>query len=147
MLFEGTAWAQAAAGTPAADNPSFVQQLMTGPGPIMALVVAVMYFLVFRPQNKKAQEATQNGGAVKPASELPPAKDKPVHEIRYGRIKAVIWQQHTESGTRHNVQLKRIFKRDDSSQWEQSDSLGRDDCLLGAEILRQAALWIFENSH
>jgi hypothetical protein len=45
MLFEGTAWAQAAAGTPA-DNPSFVQQLMTGPGPIMALVVAVMYFLV-----------------------------------------------------------------------------------------------------
>src|SRR5271155_2537447 len=54
MLFEGTAWAQAAAANPA-DAPSFVQQLMTGPGPIMALVVAVMYFLVFRPQNKKAQ--------------------------------------------------------------------------------------------
>jgi preprotein translocase subunit YajC len=55
MLFEGTAWAQAAAASPA-DAPSFVQQLMTGPGPIMALVVAVMYFLVFRPQNQKAQE-------------------------------------------------------------------------------------------
>ena len=37
-------------------NPSFVQQLMTGPGPIMAMVVAVLYFLVFRPQTKKAQE-------------------------------------------------------------------------------------------
>src|SRR5258708_12027956 len=55
MLLEGTAWAQVDAGAPT-DNPSFVQQLMTGPGPIMALVVAVMYFLVFRPQNKKAQE-------------------------------------------------------------------------------------------
>ena len=54
MLFEGTAWAQAAA--PAAGSPSIVEQLMTGPGPIMALVIAVMYFLVFRPQNKKAQE-------------------------------------------------------------------------------------------
>ena len=31
MLFEGTAWAQAAAATPAG-GPSFVEQLMTGPG-------------------------------------------------------------------------------------------------------------------
>src|SRR5260370_27655783 len=69
MLFEGTAWAQAAAGTPA-DNPSFVQQLMTGPGPIMALVVAVMYFLVFRPQNKKAQEQAKMLSALKRNDEV-----------------------------------------------------------------------------
>src|SRR6202158_5248667 len=70
MLFEGTAWAQAAAGTPAADNPSFVQQLMTGPGPIMALVVAVMYFLVFRPQNKKAQEQAKMLSSLKRNDEV-----------------------------------------------------------------------------
>src|SRR5579863_1534583 len=70
MLFEGTAWAQAAAGTPAADNPSFVQQLMTGPGPIMAMVVAVMYFLVFRPQNKKAQETAKMLSALKRNDEV-----------------------------------------------------------------------------
>src|SRR5260370_7302650 len=69
MLFEGTAWAQAAAGTPA-DNPSFVQQLMTGPGPIMALVVAVMYFLVFRPQNKKAQEQAKLLSSLKRNDEV-----------------------------------------------------------------------------
>src|SRR6202167_6399516 len=69
MLFEGTAWAQAAAATPA-DNPSFVQQLMTGPGPIMALVVAVMYFLVFRPQNKKAQEQAKMLSALKRNDEV-----------------------------------------------------------------------------
>src|SRR5258707_11704225 len=69
MLFEGTAWAQAAAGTPA-DNPSFVQQLMTGPAPIMALVVAVMYFLVFRPQNKKAQEQAKMLSTLKRNDEV-----------------------------------------------------------------------------
>ena len=69
MLFEGTAWAQAAAASPA-DNPSFVQQLMTGPGPIMALVVAVMYFLVFRPQNKKAQDQAKMLSALKRNDEV-----------------------------------------------------------------------------
>ena len=69
MLFEGTAWAQAAAANPA-DAPSFVQQLMTGPGPIMALVVAVMYFLVFRPQNKKAQEQAKMLSALKRNDEV-----------------------------------------------------------------------------
>ena len=69
MLFEGTAWAQAAAGAPT-DNPSFVQQLMTGPGPIMALVVAVMYFLVFRPQNRKAQEQAKMLSALKRNDEV-----------------------------------------------------------------------------
>jgi preprotein translocase subunit YajC len=69
MLFEGTAWAQAAAAAPA-DAPSFVQQLMTGPGPIMALVVAVMYFLVFRPQNKKAQEQKKMLSALKRNDEV-----------------------------------------------------------------------------
>jgi len=69
MLFEGTAWAQSAAANPT-DNPSFVQQLMTGPGPIMALVVAVMYFLVFRPQNKKAQEQAKLLSSLKRNDEV-----------------------------------------------------------------------------
>src|SRR5208337_811151 len=68
MLFEGTAWAQAAAGQAA--SPSFFEQLMTGPGPIMALVVAVMYFLVFRPQNKKAQEQAKMLSALKRNDEV-----------------------------------------------------------------------------
>ncbi len=68
MLFEGTAWAQAAAGQAA--SPSFFEQLMTGPGPIMALVVAVMYFLVFRPQSKKAQEQAKMLSALKRNDEV-----------------------------------------------------------------------------
>ncbi len=70
MLFDGTAWAQAAAGAPAAGSPSIVEQLMTGPGPIMALVIAVMYFLVFRPQNKKAQEQAKLLSSLKRNDEV-----------------------------------------------------------------------------
>jgi preprotein translocase subunit YajC len=69
MLFEGTAWAQAAAAGQAA-NPSFFEQVMTGPGPVLALVVGVMYFLVFRPQNKKAQEQAKMLSALKRNDEV-----------------------------------------------------------------------------
>jgi hypothetical protein len=30
------------------------------------------------------------------------AKNRPVHEIRFGRIRAAIWQNETENGMRHN---------------------------------------------
>jgi preprotein translocase subunit YajC len=69
MLFEGTAWAQAAAAT-SAENPSIAQQLLTGPGPILVMVVAVMYFLVFRPQNQKAQEQRKMLAALKRNDEV-----------------------------------------------------------------------------
>jgi hypothetical protein len=98
--------------------------------------------------NARASEvAARSGGAVRPASELlsPPAKDKPIHEVRIGRIKATIWLNRTESGVRHNVTLKRLFKRDANSQWETSEVFGRDDLLLVAEVCRAAALWIYEH--
>jgi hypothetical protein len=72
-------------------------------------------------------------------------KAQPVHEIRQGRIKAVIWQNQTDQGPRHNVTLRRIFKRDSNAQWEQSDSFGRDDLPLVIEVTRQAWLWIYEH--
>lgn len=37
-------------------------------------------------------------------------KKKPAHEIRLGRIKAVIWSNGTENGERYNVQLKRLYR-------------------------------------
>src|SRR5262245_54805786 len=88
----------------------------------------------------RLQQATdqvaRSGGRVQPASGLPPPKEKPVHEVRVGKVKAVVWLNHTESGPRHNVTLRRLFKRDDKSQWEQSDSFGRDDLPLVMEVSR-----------
>ena len=49
----------------------------------------------------------------------------PVHEVRFGRIKAAVWENSTENGVRHNVTISRIYK--DGNQWKDSTSFGRDD--------------------
>src|SRR5690242_9929855 len=94
-----------------------------------------------------ASDVAGPGDGVNP----PPASDgaasekaKPVHEERIGRVKAVIWANRTQNGLRHNVTLKRIFKRDESSAWEQSDSFGRDDLPLVMEVTRRAWLWVYD---
>ena len=70
-------------------------------------------------------------------------KEKPAHEIRMGRIKAVIWGNETEGGGfRHNLQLRRIYK--DGEEWKQSDSFGRDDLPLVAKVADMAHTWIHE---
>ena len=75
---------------------------------------------------------------------MPKEKDRPVHEIRLGRIKATIWANEVEGGVRHNVQLRRLYKRGDD--WAQSDSFGRDDLPLVMKVSDLAHTWIFERS-
>lgn len=68
-------------------------------------------------------------------------KTRPVHEIRMGRIKAAIWENSTDNGTRHNVTVSRLYK--DGEQWKDSSSFGRDDLPLVAKVVDQAHSWIF----
>jgi hypothetical protein len=77
--------------------------------------------------------------ATKPKSKGP--KNRPVHEIRFGRIRAAIWQNETENGLRHNVTVSRLYK--DGEDWKDSTSFGRDDLPLVAKICDQAHSWIF----
>ena len=71
--------------------------------------------------------------------------DKPVHEIRMGRIKATIWGNETDSGSfRHNTQLRRIYK--DGDEWKQSDSFGREDLPLVAKVADLAHTWIHQRA-
>jgi len=69
-------------------------------------------------------------------------KQRPVHEIKLGRIRAAIWANETDYGLRHHVTVGRLFKdRDD--KWNTSDSFGRDDLLLVCKALDQAHTWIY----
>lgn len=68
-------------------------------------------------------------------------KKRPVHEIRLGRIKAAIWENDTQNGTRHNVTLSRLYK--DGDQWKDTTSFGRDDLPLVAKVSDQAHSRIF----
>jgi hypothetical protein len=71
------------------------------------------------------------------------SNNKPVHEVRLGRIKAAIWENETQTGTRHNVTFQRIY-RDEGGQWNASDSFGRDDLPLVAKVADLAHTWIFQ---
>ena len=86
--------------------------------------------------------AKDNGKARNPGEEPRP---KPVHECRLGRIKAAIWANDTENGTRHNVTFSRLYK-DESNNWKRSESFGRDDLPLLAKVADIAHTWIFDQS-
>jgi hypothetical protein len=68
------------------------------------------------------------------------ATNKPVHEIRYGSIKAVIWRNQTANGAMHNVTVSRLYK--DGDQWKESSGFGQDDLLVLAKALDDAHSWI-----
>lgn len=69
---------------------------------------------------------------------------RPVHEIRMGRIKAAIWENETQQGTRHNVSISRLYR--DGEQWKDSTSFGRDDLPLVQKVADVAHIWIFANA-
>ena len=68
---------------------------------------------------------------------------KPVHEIRLGAIKATIWANETSVGTRHSVNVSRLYK--DGDEWKRTDSFGRDDLLLVAKVADLAHSWVYDN--
>jgi hypothetical protein len=71
------------------------------------------------------------------------AKTKPVHEVRLGRVKAAIWANETDNGTRHNVTITRLYK--DGDEWKTSTSFGRDELPLVAKVADLAHSWIFQH--
>jgi len=70
-------------------------------------------------------------------------KTKPVHEIRLGRIRAALWENATQNGTRHNVTVSRLYK--DGDKWKDSTSFGREDLPLVIKVLDMAHTWIYEH--
>jgi len=67
--------------------------------------------------------------------------NRPVHEIRLGHIKAVIWANETDAGIRHNVSLVRIYR--DGEKWATSETFGRDDLPLVSKVADLAHTWIY----
>lgn len=70
--------------------------------------------------------------------------EKPVHEVRLGKVKAAIWRNETESGTRFGVTFSRIYKTEDG--WESSSSFGRDELPLLGKVADMAHTWIYQRN-
>jgi len=73
-------------------------------------------------------------------------KQKPIHEVRLGLIKAAVWKNETESGVHYNVTFSRIYKPKDEDNWKSTDSFGRDDLLLVGKVADQTHTWICSQS-
>ena len=73
-------------------------------------------------------ERSENGG------------NKPVYEVRLGRVKAAVWANHGESGVWYSVVFSRIYKDGDS--WKRSESFSRDDLPLVAKVADRVHTWI-----
>ena len=71
-------------------------------------------------------------------------KNLPAHEIKLGRIKATVWANQTETGTRYNVTIARLYR--DEDVWKESTSFGRDDLPLVAKVADFANTWIYRVS-
>jgi hypothetical protein len=71
-------------------------------------------------------------------------QSKPVHEVRLGKVKAAIWRNETDAGTRFGVTLSRIYKTDNG--WESSASFGRDELPLVAKVADMAHSWIYQQN-
>ena len=66
---------------------------------------------------------------------------QPVHEVRFGLIKAQIRKNQTRSGDRHNVTVCRLYRNGDL--WKESTHFGRDDLPVLAKVIDLAHTWIF----
>ena len=85
--------------------------------------------------------ATKNGTRGGVATKQAP-KQRPAQTIRFGRLKAAIWQQESDKGPWYSVTFARGY-RDQSGNWQSSGSFGRDDLLLLAKLADQAHSWIY----
>ena len=68
--------------------------------------------------------------------------NRPVQEIRLGRIKAANFETQTESGPRHNVTVSRLYK--EGEEWKTADSFGRDDLPTVSKVADRAHKWILQ---
>ncbi len=66
--------------------------------------------------------------------------NRPVHEIRYGSVKVVIWRNPTANGHMYNATAVRLYK--DGDEWRESHSFGLDEMLVLAKALHDAYGWI-----
>ncbi len=68
-------------------------------------------------------------------------KQRPIHTVRLGTVKAAIWANPTPRDTiRYSVTLQRIYK--DKGLWKRSDTYRRDDLLTLGKVLDLAHSWI-----
>jgi hypothetical protein len=68
-------------------------------------------------------------------------KNPPVHSVRFGAIRCAVWANETKNGVMHSTVLTRTY-RDENGEYQETNSLRRDDLLLVGKVLDMAHTWI-----
>lgn len=95
---------------------------------------------------RKVFHMAKTNGSTQARDASKEERQRPAHEVRLGRIKGAIWANSTEQGVRYNVTLTRLYKDQESGEWRNSASFGRDDLLLVGKVSELAMEWIYEQS-
>lgn len=99
---------------------------------------------------RKSENGHANGAVTAPVDDPSPVEEAPqeepkgnlpVHVIRFGYVKASIWQNHTDRGTMYNVTVARIYRATDDT-WHSSSSFGYRDLLALAKCLDWAHSYV-----
>lgn len=105
--------------------------------------------------NHEADQAPHREPPRQPQQEPPPqnrgdaweepeqAPRKPATELRLGRVKAVVWENETQLGSRYSVQFFRLYKPDGRPHWQSATSFNRDDLPLVAKLADMAMMFIY----
>lgn len=68
--------------------------------------------------------------------------NRPIHEIKLGRIRASIWANGRDGkNTWFNVSFARLYR--DGDEWKTTSSFGRDDLPLVSKAAEMAYAWIW----
>ena len=69
--------------------------------------------------------------------------NRPIHEIRLGRVRASIWM-HSGNGQSnwHSVSITRLYQ--EREKWKTSTSFGRDDLPVVSKAAEMAYAWIWK---
>lgn len=79
-------------------------------------------------------QATGNGARV-----------PPVHSVRCGRIRGVVWRNQGPDGEWFSISILRSYKdHSNPPVWKQTASFARDDLLVVSEVSRALWAWIVQ---
>lgn len=70
------------------------------------------------------------------------AKNRPVKQIRYGGVKALVWRNETQNGPMYNVTVGRLYR--EGEEWKTSSSFNVEDLPALAKALLDAHTWVHE---
>lgn len=72
------------------------------------------------------------------------SNQKPLHEIKVGRIRATVWPNESDRRSWFTVTVTRSYR--DGEQWKTTTSFNRDELPLVAKAAEMAYEWIWRQA-